>query len=343
MRGSLPLSLLIGLLTACTGGDGADGVDGADGTDGTNGTNGTNGADGVDGADGAAGTPCTVVDNVDGTYTLTCGTDVVTVTDPAYVPAGYMAADPIAGGAAYAKWWVTQAGGTGTLASAGVTVGAEFVRCKTCHAWDGLGNAASYANRTGRSTGAASRPDVSTFDLTRTIESTTPLELYSLIKGVGARPLNAAENGHPDYSAALTDVQIWNLVKFMREGWIYPDDLYYVAVDGPPVYTSSLGTVVAPTLTFYGIGVDGDATAGTTAYTAKCASCHGADGTQLNMAGASVGELVRTKPYEMWHKFKFGAFSDTSGVAMATGLVTDTTEMQDLYRALTNTVAYPDL
>ena len=64
--------------------DGADGADGADGTNGTNGTNGVDGADGTNGATGPQGPPgtngssCTVVDNGDGTRTLSCddGTSV---------------------------------------------------------------------------------------------------------------------------------------------------------------------------------------------------------------------------------------------------------------------------
>jgi mono/diheme cytochrome c family protein len=185
-------------------------------------------------------------------------------------------------------------------------VGAEWVRCKTCHAWDGLGNAASYSNRTGQSTGAASRPDVSTLDLLATIASSTPLELFSKIKGEGGRAINTQGNGHPDYSTILSDAQIWNLVKFMREGWIYP-------------------------------------AAGAAAYTAKCGGCHGANGTTINLAGASVGELVRTKPNEMWHKFKFGQISDSSVASMVPGLVADTTEMVDLYSALADPVAFPDI
>ncbi len=39
------------------------------------------GSDGAAGKDGANGTGCTAVNNGDGTYTVTCGTDVVTVTD----------------------------------------------------------------------------------------------------------------------------------------------------------------------------------------------------------------------------------------------------------------------
>ena len=346
-------------IAACTGEDGANGAPGTPGAPGVSCTVTDNGDgtktvtcgtttvtvnDGVDGTPGTDGASCTGADNGDGTFTITCdnGTMII-VTNPGFIPPAYAAADAVAGGAAYGKWWVTQAGGAGSLAAEGVTVGSEWVRCKTCHAWDGLGNAASYANRTGQSTGTASRPDVSTVDLWPTIAATTPTQLFTLIKGSGGRPINSLRNSHPDYSATLSDAQIWNLVKFMREGWIYPDDLYFVAVDGPPVYTNAAGVVVPPVVTFYGVGTDGDPVHGNALYTAGCASCHGANGTTINMAGASVGELARTKPNEVWHKLRYGVISDTSVATMAVGLVSTPSDLADIYAALANPTAFPDL
>lgn len=303
------------------------------------------GAPGPQGPQGPQGQSCTAGDNGDGTYTVSCGSGTTAVlTDPAYTPAAYAAADPIRGGTAYGKWWVTQAGGAGTLPGAGVTVGAEFVRCKTCHAWDGRGNAASYATRTGQSTNTASRPDVSTVNLWPTIRTASPTQLFELIKGAGKRPLNTRGNGHPDYSGFLSDAQIWNLVKFMREEWIFPDTLYYLAVGGPPVYKDG-ATVVSPIVKFYGIGADGDATRGHALYAASCSSsgCHGADGTRINIEGASVGEYTRTKPQELWHKVKFGQITDSSVPDMPPGILTDTGDFADLYRALTDSTSYPDI
>ena len=85
------------------------------------GTNGTNGTDGTN------GTGCTVVDNGDGTYTVTCGGVAVIVSDPGFEPPAYTAADPIAGGTAYGKWWVTQAAGAGTLP---ILLGVEALKRK---------------------------------------------------------------------------------------------------------------------------------------------------------------------------------------------------------------------
>lgn len=332
-------------------------ADGADGTDGTNGVDGddcsvVDNGDGTfevtcgdetvtlsNGSDGLDGDGCTVVDNGDGSFDVTCGVDTVTLNDPSYLPAEYLAADGIAGGVAYSQWWVTQAGGDGTLGDYSVTTNAEFSRCKTCHAWDGLGNAASYANRTGTSTGAAGRPDVSSIDLRASVATLTPIELFDAIQNPGGRDVNVTGNGHPDYSALLTDAQVWNIVKFMREEWIMPEELYRLSVDGPPVYWD--GAAVSPSLHFFGIGAGGDEVNGDTIYAATCAACHGADGTSISLGGASLGGFLRSKPHELWFKVKFGQISSSSDEAMEPGLLTDTANLRDLYRALTDVTAYP--
>jgi hypothetical protein len=77
-------------VTISDGADGANGTDGTNGMDGTNGTDGTNGMDGADGADGAS---CAVTDNNDGTATITCGSDSVTVADGADGADGASGAD----------------------------------------------------------------------------------------------------------------------------------------------------------------------------------------------------------------------------------------------------------
>lgn len=344
---------------ACTAVDNNDGTktvtcgddtfvisDGDDGTDGDNGTNGTNGDNGTDGDD------CGVVDNADGTFTITCGADTpVVVTDPGFVPADYTAADGIKGGTAYIKWYTTQADGLGDLVTDyGVNVGADFVRCKACHAWDGFGNAASYATRTGQSSGNAGRPDVSSVNLRQTVGTSTEQQLFDLIQNPGGRDLDSTSNAHPDFATALSDAQTWNLVKFMKEEWINPDDLYDWSVDGAPMHWEYDQTVdngdatfgnlvlVSPTVTYSNIGAGGNAANGDTIYTTTCLGCHGADGTTIDMGGRSVGEFTRDKPNEMWLKAKFGEPGK-----MDAGLVTSTSDMLDLYLALTNTTTYPDI
>jgi mono/diheme cytochrome c family protein len=248
-------------------------------------------------------------------------------------------ADGIAGGAAYAKWWTTGAGGSGQPTT---TAGADFYRCKACHAWDGMGNAGSYADRTGQSTREPGRPDVSSVNLRSTAASEGFQELFDLVRHVGARGIDASDNTHPDFSQELTDGQVWNIVKFMREEWVDPNLLYDLEVSGPAMYvdyTQDPPVVVKPTLTYTNIGAMGDETNGQSIYANTCATCHGADGTSLDIGGRSLGQFIREKPNEGWFKAKFGE----DGTGMNPGLVTSTSDLQDLYRALENSANFPNL
>src|SRR5438067_7908822 len=75
MRNHAPLALFAivvvsaGVACACAGPPGTAGKNGAPGTNGTDGANGTNGSNGTNGTSAA---PCNVVDNGDGTATITC-------------------------------------------------------------------------------------------------------------------------------------------------------------------------------------------------------------------------------------------------------------------------------
>lgn len=310
MKRLLLCVVMVFALGACEGDTGPMGPDGATGA------NGADGAAGPTGADGPAGTD---------------GTDF-----PGPLPSGYVAADGILGGAAYSKWYVTDAGGTGTVAT---TAPADFYRCKACHAWDGLGNAASYANRTGQSTLHPTRPDVSAINLRSSATANTPQALFDLVMHSPGRMIDAFDNTHPDFAPHLTVAQAWNLVKFMREEWVEPTDLYDLEVMGGMMYVDYSGpTVMAPTLTYSNIGALGNAANGVTVYAAACGGCHGADGTAIDLGGRSAGQFVREKPNEAWFKAKFGEAG-----SMDPGLVTSTSDMQDLYAALVNTVDYPDL
>ena len=299
------VSVIVFAMGACTGDTGPTGPAGADGTAGTDGTDGTDGADGED--------------------------------FPGPLPEEYVNADGILGGAAYSKWYTTDAGGSG---DAGAAVPADFYRCKACHAWDGLGNAASYANRTGQSTLKDTRPDVSGVNLRSSAAAHTVQALFDLVVHSPGRTIDAEDNTHPDYSTNLTVGQVWNLVKFMREEWVRPGLLYDLEVNGPAMYvdyTVDPPVVVEPILTFSNIGALGNAANGKTVYDASCASCHGADGTAIDIDGRSLGQFVREKPHEAWFKAKFGE----AGTGMNPGLVSATSDLQDLYAALADETNYP--
>ena len=253
-------------------------------------------------------------------------------------PPEYVAADAIAGGAAYGKWWTTEAGGIGTQPT--TTAPSDFYRCKSCHAWDGLGNAASYANRTGQSTLNPNRPDVSSVNLRSTAAREDFQALFDLVRHAGARKIDAFDNTHPDFSI-LTDDQVWNLVKFMREETVAANLLYDIEVSGPAMYvdySQNPPVVVAPTVTYSNIGALGNETNGQAIVAATCAGCHGADGTAIQIGSRSLGQFIREKPNEGWFKAKFGE----PGTGMNPGLVTATSDLQDLYAALANATNFPD-
>ncbi|MCK5619694.1 MAG: cytochrome c [Candidatus Krumholzibacteria bacterium] len=258
---------------------------------------------------------------------------------PGPPPDEYVNADGIAGGAAYAKWWTAGAGGSG---QPNTNVGADFYRCKACHAWDGMGNAASYADRTGQSTDTDTRPDVSSVNLRSTAESESFEELFNLVRHVGARGIDASDNTHPDFSQELTDAQVWNIVKFMREEWVDPNLLYDIEVSGPAMhwdYTQATPVLVKPAVNYSNVGALGDEANGQAIYTAKCADCHGDQGLTHDIGGRSLGQFIREKPNEGWFKAKFGE----DGTGMDPGLVTSTSDLQDLYKALANSANFPDL
>jgi len=331
--------------TGAAGVAGAKGDTGAAGAAGAKGDKGDTGAAGAAGAKGDKGDTGATGAKGDKGETGASGAKGDAGQDwPGPAPAAYLAADGIKGGVAYSEWYATGAGGKGSLANANVTAGAEFVRCKTCHGWDGLGNAGSYANRTGISTGEATRADVSDVNLRATVASASYQDLYDLIESTWGRPINAANDSrHPAFAGHLEPAQIWNIVKFMREEWVDPNELYDLAIVGAPLHyedVAGVWTLKKPTLTFTNLGKDGDAVAGKTLYAAKCAGCHNSDGklVLLEKGTMTLGQFVRGKPHEAWFKIKFG-----QGAVMLPGLVTATSDLKNLYKAMADTTAYPNL
>jgi len=164
--------------------------------------------------------------------------------------------------------------------------------------------------------------------------------MYDLVGHAGARTIDAMDNTHPDFAAEMTEAQIWNVVKFIREEWVAPSDLYDLEVSGQSIhwdYTVTPAVVVSPTLTYSNIGAKGNAANGDAIYAANCASCHGATGTAHIIEGRSLGEFAREKPNELWFKAKFGE----DGTGMEPGLVSATSDLQDLYAALVNATNFP--
>lgn len=138
-------------------------------------------------------------------------------------------------------------------------------------------------------------------------------------------------NNMPDFSKILTEAQIWDLVKFLKEGALDSKQLYDLSTSG--VYPTG-------TKTMSNLGRDGDATAADTFYANNCVSCHGIDGTQFPLhGGAAVGNFTRNNPHEAQHRIKFGH----PGTAM-TGFPNATvTDIKNLLKALANEIRYPPI
>jgi len=216
---------------------------------------------------------------------------------------------------------------------------ANFFRCKQCHAWDGLGNAGSYIGRAPSTT----RPNVDGLNLYAMVQNTSADELFNAMKkSTGRRdisydlsqydPATDKTEGDkmPDYSQILSDAQIWDIVKFLKEGMLDVTQLY----EG--TYT---GSYPDGTATYSNLGLaSGDDVNGNVYYSANCASCHGADGLQILMDDMGVGGFARSKAYEVQHKVKFGQL----GSSMVGEFDITLDEMRDLYKALADDTKFPD-
>ena len=241
------------------------------------------------------------------------------------------------GGIMYDKFWAEESGFDQSDPNFDLyNDNANFFRCKQCHAWDGLGTNGSYIGR-GNST---TRPNVSTLNLFELIQNSTPEELYEHVSRTEGRrdisydlsqygPTSTTEGDKmPNYSQILTSSQMWDLVKFMKEGMVDVNELYV------GTYT---GEYPSGTALYNSIGKDGNEALGNTYYADKCASCHGADGTDIDLDGKGVGGFTRSKPYEVQHKTKFGQL----GTSMVGEFDITLEEMKDLYKALSSSTNYP--
>ncbi len=261
-------------------------------------------------------------------------TDEANYPDPAFE-----LADGINGGTMYDKFWTAETGWNQSDPNLATFNGfSNFFRCKQCHAWDRLGNAASYIGRAP----SATRPNVASLNLKTATAAMSEQALFDALWRSTARRAVSADlstydpvtnstvgDQMPDLSDIMTEEQVWDLVKFLKEEANDTDLLYDI---------STTGTYPTGSITYSNIGAGGNASAGDATYAARCAACHGADGTAFLVDGSfSVGSFLRAKPYEVQHKVKFGQ----PGTAMGS-LVTDLTEILDLYLALTNATTYPD-
>ena len=243
------------------------------------------------------------------------------------------------GGIMYDKFWATESGFDQTNANlATFKAHSDFFRCKACHGWDLLGNTGSYIGRGAKTT----RPAVAGLNLYQIAKSKTAQELFDAMKkSTGRRDVsydltqydptsnNTTGDQMPNFSQILTDAQIWDIVKFLKEGVFDVSQLY------DATYT---GTYPTGSAKYSNIGKDGNGTNGKSYFTQKCSSCHGADGRTITLEGMTAGKFIRSKPNEVQHKVKYGQL----GSAMPGDFNMSLSQMKDLYKAVTDTLTFPN-
>lgn len=253
-------------------------------------------------------------------------------------------ADHINGGIMYDKFWATESNfDQANPVKATVNAKADFFRCKQCHGWDGLGNEGAYINRGPRT----SRPNIASGNIYAMGQSKTGQELFdALKKSAGRRDIaydlttynpttNSTEGDKmPNLNQLLTDEQIWDLVKFLKEGMMDVSQLY------DATYT---GTYPTGSMTVTNVGKDGDPVKGKSYYNSNCAACHGAKGTTLNgtphlIEGMTIGEFTRKKAFEVQQKVHYGQL----GSPMTGEFDITTAEMKNLYKALADVTNFPN-
>ena len=142
-------------------------------------------------------------------------------------------------------------------------------RCKECHGWDYIGKDGRYSkgsHYTGISGIYGERAE-------------DPKELFN--------KLSDKDEKH-DFTKYLSHNEIWDLVKFIREG----------QVDITKVLDAQGHT-------------KGDTAKGENLYNANCASCHGEKGNEIDFKGKKdgiqgVGWLANDNPQESFHKIRWG-------------------------------------
>jgi hypothetical protein len=266
-----------------------------------------------------------------------CGGDDIVTTNTE--PSPYEIASASRGGVMFDKFWSTEAGFNQSDTNlAKFNSRPDFYKCNHCHGWDYLGRFGSYIGRAPNT----DRPRVAGLNLYAVLQTRIPQHLFNAINSNENRrnidftfntyvPEDPNDSAHkmPDYSSILTHSQIWDLVKFLKEGVLDVSELYNASYSG--IYpTGSAG--------FYNIGKDGNYVNGSAYYTTQCSSCHGNDGKLILIEGMSAGEFTRTKPYQVHHKMRYGRI----GSAMIGNSDISPAQLKDLYKALSDTAAFPN-
>lgn len=193
-------------------------------------------------------------------------------------------ADLERGGQLYDTWWKVSdvldpnkpaTDNPGYALTQGTKTGADTWRCKECHGWDYKGRDGAYGPGSSHYTGVSG--------LMHASEQDEPEELFDVIKNglSGMAMVSFADH--------LSDKDIWDLVKFIKEG-IIDDSLYIDYSTKKPIGANTAN--------------------GQTLFSSVCAKCHGSDGKQINFGSPTdpeyVGTVANDNPWEFLHKVRFG-------------------------------------
>ena len=207
------------------------------------------------------------------------------------------AGDPYKGGLIWNNWTDAVAGGSGY--PEGYDTGKkDFLRCKACHGWDGMGANGGYVRRSAKD----SRPNPTDgTDLSAKFGSVTPEEVLYSEKG---RKFSDYSKAMPAFSqtGGLTEQQVMDVVAFLNKGPKIGEFATMDTSSKPVSYTFK----------------NSDVKAGESLYAANCASCHDADGNGSDM---SLKEYFSQdgKYSEGFHKAVYGAGGKSEMTREASG------------------------
>jgi cysteine-rich repeat protein len=200
--------------------------------------------------------------------------------------------DFIRGGRLYDKWYAEMGAAAPTTDHplwqfrpdqvSNTRTGADTWRCKECHGWDYLGVNGQYGTGSHRTGIPGVLGSTLTFPELTTLLSEPPNN------GGGAGVLN----GH-DYGSVMNATDISDVVSFVLSGQGAIDDTVFIDASAAFI---------------------GNITQGRTNYetggSLTCITCHGADGTSINLGGTPqnpqwVGTHATENPWEVLHKIRF--------------------------------------
>ncbi|MGV6845038.1 MAG: c-type cytochrome [Lutibacter sp.] len=189
------------------------------------------------------------------------------------------------------------------ITDAVMTDHSNFFRCKTCHGWDLLGpNGVNVS-----SVGSDTKPAPANVDLMEVRANDDILEIFNNIKHMDSGRETgtwdpAKKDEMPKFGQILSDDDIWNLVKFIKETAHDVYDFYDMDISSGSAVFSNIGTPSKAGVT------PGDASNGLATYNAKCSGCHGSDGTNIDIycKGEWLGDMFRNDPHEIQHKAPWG-------------------------------------